>query len=84
MVDDAVDPLVRQQTFVEALVQKVVVQDNDFVDGLHFEKVFFEFVEVGLEHLIEHVVEVVFAELEHLVPGSVGLRKHPLDVALLG
>lgn len=84
VVDDAVDPLVRQQTFVEALVQEVVVQNNDFVYCLHLQEVFFEFVEVRLEHLVQHVVEVVLAELEHLVPGSVGLRKHPLNVALLG
>lgn len=78
------NPLVCQQTFVEALVQKVVVQNNDFVDCLNFEKVLFEFVEVWFEHLIKHVVEVVFAELEHLVPGSIGLRKHPLNIALFG
>ena len=49
------------------------MENDDLVDCLHLFELFLEFVEVGLKHLKEHVVEVVLAELKHLVSGSVRL-----------
>ena len=84
MVDDLVDLLVGKQALVQALVQEVVVQDYDLVDGLHLSQVLFELLEVGLKHFEEHVVQVVLTELNHLMPGSARLREKTLDVALFG
>lgn len=56
VVDDAVNFLVGQQALVQALVKEVIVQNNNLVNCLDLLQVIFEFVEVGLQHLKEHVV----------------------------
>ena len=83
VVYDPVDSLRREQTLVQASVQEGVVQLYDLVDRPDLAQLGLELVEVRLKHLEQHVVEVVFTELQHLVPCSVGLRKHALYVALL-
>ena len=84
MVDDAVDLLVCQETLIQALVQEVVVEDDDLIDGLDLLELLFELVEVGFEHLEQHVVEVILAELEHFMSSAVRLSKHVLNIAFFG
>ena len=57
------DFLICQKALVQALIQKVVVQNYYFVDGFDLLQVFFELVEVGLQHFEEHVVEVILTKL---------------------
>ena len=81
MINDAVDLLRREQTLMQALVKEIVVQHDDFVNSAHLLELLLELVEIGLEHFKKHVVQVVLAELEHLVSRSVRLCEHALDVA---
>lgn len=81
VVDDSMDFLICQKALIQALIQKVVVQNYYFVDGFDLLQVFFELVEVGLQHFEEHVVEVILTKLQHLVPRPVSLREHGLDIA---
>ena len=69
---------------MQALVEKLVVLNDDLVDCAHFHELVFELVEVWLEDFEQHVVKVVLAELKHLVAGPVSLCEHLLDVVLLG
>lgn len=69
---------------MQALVQEFIVQCNDLIDCPHLSQLVLELVEIGFQNLKQHIVEVVLAKLQHLVPGPVGLRKHVLNVALFG
>lgn len=84
VVYDSVDFLVGEKALVEALIEEVVVKNYDFVDCFDLFEVILELIEVGLEDLEEHVVEVILAELQHFVTRSISLREHLLDIALLG
>jgi len=63
VIDDSMDFLICQKALVQALIQKAVVQNYYFVDGFDLLQVFFELVEVGLQHFKEHVVEVILTKL---------------------
>ena len=81
VIDDSMDFLICQKALVQALIQKAVVQNYYFVDGFDLLQVFFELVEVGLQHFEEHVVEVILTKLQNLVPRPISLRKNGLDIA---
>lgn len=57
------DFLICQKALIQARIQKVVVRNYYFVDGFDVLQLFFELVEVGLQHFKEHVVEVILTKL---------------------
>ena len=58
------------------------MQLNNFINRLNILQTFFEVVEVWLQDFVKHVVQVILAELKHLVSGPVSLMEERLDVAL--
>ena len=82
VVDDSVDFLVGEQALGQTFVEEIVVERDDVVDGLDLGQGLDELGVIGLQDFVEHVVQIVFAELQHLVPGSVSLAEVFLDVAL--
>ena len=60
------------------------MKSDDFVNGPHWLQLIFEFVEVWLQHLEQHVVEVILAELKHFMTSSIRLGKHVLNIAFFG
>ena len=84
MVYNSMDLLVCEQALIQTLIQEIIVKHNYFIDSFDLFQVIFELVEVRFEHFEQHIVQIVLAELKHLVARSISLRKHFLDVALLG
>jgi len=84
VVNDTMDLLVCKEALIQTPIQEVVMKPNDFINGLHRLEAFSKLVKVWLKNFVEHVIQVVFAELEHLVPRSVSLSEESLNIALLG
>lgn len=76
--EDAEEVLVCDEAFFQAFVQEVIVRYQDFIYSLGFHQAVFELVEVRLQDLHYHVVDVVLAELRHPIPEKEGFLQHAI------
>jgi hypothetical protein len=83
VVDEAVDFLVCQKAFVQALVQERVVQINYFVNCVNFDEFILKFIKVRFQDFNLHVIQVILTKLQHLVSCTIRLCEHALNIALL-
>lgn len=77
--------MVCEEALLEALVKELIVRAHHIVYCVDVarEQALLQLVEVGLEHLYDHIVDVVLAEVEHAVTQSEGLLLDSVHVKLL-
>ena len=69
---------------MQAAIKELVMQSDYLIDSLDLKKLLFELIKIRLQDFEEHVIKVVFAELQHLMASPISLSKHLLNIAFLG